>query len=64
MAEDDYRLSLVSNLPDFLPSPSRGLVPTQRFVLGAVLVYQLALLHRFDNCDYLSVGLKPYLQAA
>ncbi|MHB8993507.1 MAG: transposase [Chloroflexota bacterium] len=44
--------------------PTRGLVPTQRFVLGAVLVYQLALLHRFDSGDDLRVGLKPYLQAA
>lgn len=44
--------------------PTRGLVPTQRFVLGAVLLYQLALLHRFENGDDLRVGLKPYLQAA
>lgn len=44
--------------------PTRGLVPTQRFVLGAVLVYQLALLHRFEKGDDLRVGLKPYLQAA
>ncbi len=44
--------------------PTRGLVPTQRFVLGAVLVYQLALLHRFESGDDLRVGLKPYLQAA
>lgn len=44
--------------------PTRGLVSTQRFVLGAVLVYQLALLHRFENGDDLRVGLKPYLQAA
>jgi hypothetical protein len=44
--------------------PTRGLVPTHRFVLGAVLVYQLALLHRFESGDDLRVGLKPYLQAA
>ena len=44
--------------------PTRGLIPTQRFVLGAVLVYQLALLHRFENGADLRVGLKPYLQAA
>lgn len=44
--------------------PTRGLVSTQRFVLGAVLVYQLALLHRFENGEDLRVGLKPYLQAA
>jgi DDE family transposase len=44
--------------------PTRGLVPTQRFALGAVLVYQLTLLHRFDAGADLRVGLKPFLQAA
>jgi hypothetical protein len=44
--------------------PTRGLMPTQRYVLGAVLVYQLALLHRFETGDDLRAGLKPYLQAA
>jgi hypothetical protein len=44
--------------------PTRGLVPTQRFVLGAVLVYQLTLLHRFEAGADLRVGLKPFLQAA
>jgi hypothetical protein len=29
--------------------PTRGLVPTQRYILGAVLVYQLTLLHRFQT---------------
>ena len=44
--------------------PTRGLMPTRRFVLGAVLVYQLTLLHRFEGGADLRVGLKPYLQAA
>ena len=44
--------------------PTRGLVPTRRFVLGAVLVYQLTLLHRFESNADLRVGLKPFLQAA
>jgi hypothetical protein len=44
--------------------PTRGLVPTQRFALGAVLVYQLTLLHRFQTGADLRVGLKPFLQAA
>lgn len=44
--------------------PTKGLLPTARFVLGAVLVYQLTLLHRFEYGDDLRVGLKPYLQAA
>ena len=44
--------------------PTRGLVPTQRFVLGAVLVYQLTLLHRHQAGADLRVGLKPFLHAA
>jgi hypothetical protein len=44
--------------------PARRLVSTQRFVLSAVLVYQLALPHRFEDGDDLLVGRKPYLQAA
>ncbi len=44
--------------------PTRGLVATQRFALGAVLVYQLTLLHRAEAGADLRVGLKPFLQAA
>lgn len=44
--------------------PTRGLVATRRFVLGAVFVYQLALLHRHETHAALRVGLKPFLQAA
>src|SRR5688572_4950867 len=44
--------------------PTRGLIPTQRFALGAVLVYQLTLLHRVEAGADLRVGLKPFLQAA
>jgi hypothetical protein len=44
--------------------PTRGLLATQRFALGAVLVYQLTLLHRFEVGRDLRVGLKPFLQAA
>jgi hypothetical protein len=46
------------------PVPTRGQVATSRFVLGAVLVYQLTLLHRFEAGRDLRVGLKPFLQAA
>ena len=46
------------------PVPTRGLVATRRFVLGAVLAYQLTLLHRFEAGLDLRVGLKPFLQAA
>ncbi len=44
--------------------PTKGLIPTRRFALGAVLVYQLALLHRFQTGGDLRVGLKPFLNAA
>jgi hypothetical protein len=44
--------------------PTKGLVNTQRFVLGAVFLYQLALLYRFEHSLDLRVGLKPFLKAA
>jgi hypothetical protein len=44
--------------------PTRGLVATRRFVLGAVFVYQLVLLQRFEAGADLRVGLKPFLQSA
>lgn len=46
------------------PVPTRGRRATARFLLGAVLVYQLTLLHRFALGADLRVGLKPFLQAA
>jgi hypothetical protein len=39
------------------------LVNTQRFALGAIFVYQLALLHRFEQGLDLWVGLKAFLNA-
>ena len=44
--------------------PTRGLVATRRFALGAVFLYQLALLHRFTTGHELRVGLKAFLAAA
>jgi hypothetical protein len=44
--------------------PTKGLVNTQRFALGAVFVYQLALLYRFEQAMDLRVGLKAFLKAA
>ena len=44
--------------------PTKGLVNTQRFALGAILVYQLALLYRFEQDLDLRVGLKAFLKAA
>jgi hypothetical protein len=44
--------------------PTKGRRNTRRFVLGAILVYQLALLYRFEHGLDLNVGLKPFLQAA
>lgn len=46
------------------PVPTKGRVATQRCVLGAVLVYQLLLLHRFQRGEDLRVGLKARLRAA
>src|SRR3954465_7763857 len=44
--------------------PTRGWRATRRYVLGAVLVYQLTLLYRFQLGADLRVGLKPFLKAA
>jgi hypothetical protein len=48
--------------------PTKGLVATRRFALGAIFVYQLALLYRFEHCGLrgaaLNVGLKAFLKAA
>jgi len=44
--------------------PTKGLIATQRFALGAIFVYQLALLYRFENNLDLCVGLKAFLKAA
>jgi hypothetical protein len=44
--------------------PTRGLLPTRRYILGAVFVYQLVLLHRFETNADLRIGIKPLLQAA
>jgi hypothetical protein len=44
--------------------PTKGRVATQRFALGAVFVYQLALLERFEAGADLRIGLKAFLKAA
>ena len=44
--------------------PTRGLINTARFALGAVLVYQLALLYRHERKLDINRGLKPFLRAA
>jgi len=44
--------------------PTRGVVATRRYVLGAVLVYQLVLLHRRALGTDLRAGLKPCRRAA
>ena len=44
--------------------PTKGLINTQRFALGAIFVYQLALLYRFEQDQPLNIGLKPFLRAA
>jgi hypothetical protein len=44
--------------------PTKGLLATQRFALGAIFVYQLALWYRFEHDLDLCVGLKAFLKAA
>ncbi len=44
--------------------PTKGLVNTRRFALGAILVYQLILWSRYEHGMELRVGLKPFLKAA
>lgn len=44
--------------------PTKGLVNTQRFALGAIFVYQLTLFYRFEHDLDLRVGLKAFLKAA
>jgi hypothetical protein len=43
--------------------PTKGLVNTQRFALGAIFVYQLALLYRFQHGLDLNIGLKAFIKA-
>ncbi len=44
--------------------PTKGRVNTARFALGAVFVYQLALLYRHERKLQVNRGLKPFLRAA
>jgi hypothetical protein len=44
--------------------PTKGLVSTRRFALGAIFVYQLTLWYRHEHGMDLRVGLKPFLKAA
>ncbi len=45
-------------------APTKGETATKRFALRAVLLYQIALLHRHEQKMDLRVGLKPFLRAA
>jgi Transposase DDE domain len=44
--------------------PTRGLIATRRFALGAIFVYQLTVLHRYQQGADPRVGLKACLRAA
>jgi hypothetical protein len=44
--------------------PTKGRLDTARFALGAVFVYQLALLHRYEQGSDTNRGLKAFLRAA
>ena len=43
--------------------PTKGLLNTQRFALGAIFVYQLALFYRFQHGLDLNIGLKAFIKA-
>ncbi len=51
-------------MPNCGQVPTKGLIATQGFALGAIFVYQLALLYRFEHNLDLCVGLKAPLKAA
>jgi hypothetical protein len=53
-----------ASLMDMDRFPTFGLRATQRFALGAIFVYQLALLYRFEHGLELCVGLKAFLKSA
>ena len=44
--------------------PTRGLVATRRFALGAIFVYQLTVLQRYHQGADPRAGLKAFLRAA
>jgi hypothetical protein len=44
--------------------PTKGLLNTKRWALGAILLYQLAILYRFQHGLTPCVGLKAFLKAA
>jgi len=44
--------------------PTKGQTNTARFALGAVFLYQLAVLHRHEQGIQDNVGMKPFLRAA
>jgi len=46
------------------PIPTRGLINTQRAVLGAILVFQLALLYRYHCGELHQEGIKALIRAA
>ena len=46
------------------PVPTKGLINTRRFALGAIVVDPLAWPHRIEQSQDLRVGLNPFLKAA
>lgn len=44
--------------------PTKGLANTQRFALGAIFLYQIVLLYRFQHDLELRTGLKAFIKAA
>jgi len=64
LAIENFNEQLKAIIDAHGPVPTRGLVATQRFALGAVFLYQLTLLYRHQINADLRVGLKAFLKAA
>jgi hypothetical protein len=45
-------------------APTKALTNTRRFALGAILVYQLVILYRFNNGLDVNRGPKAFIKAA
>jgi hypothetical protein len=64
MANENFNGQVKSIFGGDAQVPTKGQLNTARFALGAVLVYQLALLYQHEHGQDLRVGLKAFLKAA
>lgn len=64
MANENFNQHFKSIFGVHKAVPTKGKVATQRFALGAVLLYQVAMSYRFEQGLNPCVGLKSFLKAA